>query len=211
MRLYKLQETVLRIAPGAANALGGICSNTLDAPKNAFLDKQGRIIATVAQRQVSDDEQLLAVTDSALEALKTHLEKMLFFSDAKVEPIAMSVYLDLDAADAQRVFTTDILPTEADAAAFDNYRLDRVMPLQGVDYGNEMLLNLNDESYVSYTKGCFVGQEIVARVHHKSRPPRKLVVLSESEVPEELRSTMTSVRLHPTTGVRRGFVFVSNK
>ena len=44
-----------------------------------------------------------------------------------------------------------------------------------------MLLNVADEAWVSYTKGCYLGQEIVARVHFRSKPPKKLVVRSEGE------------------------------
>jgi len=66
-----------------------------------------------------------------------------------------------------------------------------------------MLLNVS-EDYVSYQKGCFVGQEIIARVHHKSRPPKKLAVAADSV-------DMTSRVKDPRTGKELGFAFAENK
>ena len=61
------------------------------------------------------------------------------------------------------------------------FRLKHGIPVHGADYDREMLLNLNDLSYVSFEKGCFLGQEIIARVHHRGKPPKKLVVRRERD------------------------------
>jgi folate-binding protein YgfZ len=93
---------------------------------------------------------------------------------------------------------------------FRLFRLQNDLPLQELDYQQEMLLNVGQD-LVSFTKGCFLGQEVLARVHHKSKPPYKLVVRKESELPEDLKSKMTSKTKDPKTGDILGFVFVKNE
>ena len=72
-------------------------------------------------------------------------------------------------------------------------------------------MNVANEEFVSYTKGCYLGQEIIARVHHRSKPPKKLVVKPlERDNPEEARR-MTSKCVDPETGKMVGFIFVNNE
>ena len=41
-----------------------------------------------------------------------------------------------------------------------------------VDDDEELLLNIFPDGYVSYTKGCYLGQEIIARVHYRAKPSK---------------------------------------
>lgn len=62
---------------------------------------------------------------------------------------------------------------EADA---DVVRVERGRPRYGVDLDDSVIpqeAGLNDR-YVSFTKGCYVGQETVARLHYKGKPNRHL-------------------------------------
>ena len=93
---------------------------------------------------------------------------------------------------------------------FNLFRLKNNIPIHGIDYTNEMLLNIHEEKYVSYTKGCFVGQEMIAKVHYRAKPPKKLVVNYEDDCSEAERLLMTSVTLNPENGKKFGFVFVKN-
>ena len=80
--------------------------------------------------------------------------------------------------------------------------------LPGIDYDRQMLLNLGDESFVSYTKGCFLGQEIVARVKHRGKPPKKLVVLELD--PTDPRASDLTSKIPTSVGKMKGFLFVDN-
>jgi hypothetical protein len=48
------------------------------------------------------------------------------------------------------------------------------------------MLNLNELGAVKFEKGCFPGQEVVARTHHLGKVPRRLrhAAIEESKVPE---------------------------
>ncbi len=63
-----------------------------------------------------------------------------------------------------------------DEAAAEVLRVERGRPRYGVDLDDSVIpqeAGLNDRA-VSFTKGCYVGQETVARLHYKGKPNRHL-------------------------------------
>jgi folate-binding protein YgfZ len=65
-------------------------------------------------------------------------------------------------------------------------RIEHGRPRYGIDMSDENLPGEAGivERAVSFTKGCYVGQEPVARMFHKGHPNRHLRVLLLSDVPE---------------------------
>ena len=64
----------------------------------------------------------------------------------------------------------------ASETAAECLRIESGRPRLGLDMGSSTLLQeagLNDRA-VSFTKGCYVGQETVARLHYKGKPNRHL-------------------------------------
>lgn len=54
--------------------------------------------------------------------------------------------------------------------AFDLLRIEAAVPEYGVDMDEDIiLLETGLESAVSYNKGCYLGQEPIARIHHRGR------------------------------------------
>lgn len=63
----------------------------------------------------------------------------------------------------------------ADDAAFEALRVGRGAPAVGVDTGGRTLVQeARLDHAVSYGKGCYLGQETVARVHYRGHPNRRL-------------------------------------
>ena len=210
MRLYKLPDTVLSIKGSASQFLNGITSNTLDALLNAFLNQHGRIIATFRQQRISDDEFLISVPSIAVDNLLKHLERYAKLSRTKIEASPQSSYIDLDTT--QTVWSASLHNNSVSDEEFILFRLDHSIPLMGVDYqADEFILNVHEHDYTSYTKGCFLGQEPVAKVHNRSKPSRKLMVSFADQCSPEEAAKMTSQVLDPKDRKFKGFVFVSNK
>ncbi len=223
MRLHSINKAVLRIRNNAERFLSGLTSNALDKPRNAFLNLHGRIIATFDQIKVAEDEYLIVLEPFAVEALMLHIKKFLMLNKTTAEPAALNVYFDLDGIykasageyvipqkSGQMVLTPQKLQADVSQDEFTLFRLKNNIPLHGVDYHDELLLNIDEYEHVSYTKGCFLGQEPVAKVHNRSKPTWKLVVRSEDELNEEEKNKMTSKVLDPRNGKTMGFVFVKN-
>jgi folate-binding protein YgfZ len=90
-------------------------------------------------------------------------------------------------------------------------RIEHGRPLYGIDLDDTTIpqeAGLNERA-VSFTKGCYVGQETVARLHYKGKPNRRLRGLRLSEPVEpgsELRlgervvGRLTSAVVSPTLG-----------
>ena len=222
MKLYPLSRTVLAIRNNAALFLNGLTSNSPDHPRNAFVNIHGRIVATFDQYRLSDDEFVIAVERAFVESLLVHLEKYIRLSGVHVEKLDRYVYFDLEETNApvpvgtlvisqkrgRLLIAEALMPAQVSDEEFTLFRLQNNIPLQGVDYADEFLLNLNDEELVSYTKGCFLGQEPLSKVRNRSKPTWKLVVRYQDQCSEEERQKMTSVVIDPAARRARGFVFI---
>jgi tRNA-modifying protein YgfZ len=85
----------------------------------------------------------------------------------------------------ERLLGAGAFPTSLDAAEI--VRVESGRPRHGIDMGEENLpaeAGIVERS-VSFTKGCYVGQEPVARMHYKGHPNRHLrgLRLSEAAAP----------------------------
>ncbi len=59
--------------------------------------------------------------------------------------------------------------------AFEIARIDAGIPREPRDVNeNNILLEAGFEDAVSYTKGCYLGQEIIARIHWRGQPAKRL-------------------------------------
>jgi folate-binding protein YgfZ len=86
------------------------------------------------------------------------------------------------AADADAVRAAlGVEPVSVEAA--ECVRIESGRPRHGIDFDTETIpqeAGLNERA-VSFTKGCYVGQETVARLHYKGKPNRHLRGLKLSE------------------------------
>ena len=120
----------------------------------------------------------------AAAALIAWLERMKFLNQVEITH-------EIDLATvwrngAESFVPRDQLPTYAEAAgpacglwAFEALRIARGEPRIGLDTDHRTIPNEVGllESAVHMDKGCYRGQETVARVHNLGRPPRRLTLL----------------------------------
>lgn len=135
--------------------------------------------------------------------------------DAQVRLIRTDTGIDVlcDAADGPRVSgglrAAGAQPVSEQAA--EVVRVEHGRPRYGVDVDDSTIpqeAGLNERA-VSFTKGCYVGQETVARLYYKGKPNRLLrgLHLSEPVAPgaslklgEREVGTLTSTALSPALG-----------
>ena len=150
-----------------------------------------------------DGEAFTAHTEpGAAAALIAWLERMKFFNQVEIthETGLATVWRN----GAETFIARDQLPAYAEAAgpacglwAFEALRIARGEPRLGLDTDERTIPNevgLLDVA-VHMDKGCYRGQETIARVHNLGRPPRRLTLLhldgSENRLPH-LGSAITS-------------------
>jgi folate-binding protein YgfZ len=71
--------------------------------------------------------------------------------------------------------------------AFEIARIEAGIPRDGIDAGENYIIlesELNDA--VSYTKGCYLGQEVIARIHWRGQPAKRLrgLLVDGDQAPE---------------------------
>lgn len=67
---------------------------------------------------------------------------------------------------------------------FEVLRIERGVPLYGVDADETTIVpELGIEGLISYNKGCYIGQEIIARIHFRGHVAKQLTGLILSEPP----------------------------
>jgi tRNA-modifying protein YgfZ len=139
-------------------------------------------------REVAGDPGLPAEEHAARRASVAGVAVWLIATDAGVDVVG-------DAATAgtvrEALETAGAVPVSE--GAVECLRVERGRPRYGLDLDDSVIpqeAGLNERA-VSFTKGCYVGQETVARLHYRGRPNRHLrgLRLSEAVAPgSEIRA-----------------------
>ncbi len=98
----------------------------------------------------------------------------------------IDVLCDASALDSARAALLDAGAVAASEEAAEIVRVERGRPRYGVDLDDGTIpqeAGLNERA-VSFTKGCYVGQETVARLHYRGKPNRHLRGLRISGPPD---------------------------
>ena len=174
-----------------ATWLQGLLTNDLDTLKDgevqysAYLTPQGRMITDmhVAPRS---NRILLDVPLALAATLRDKLDALIFSEDARVteESARLSVWTVIRRDDFVTVID-ERLPDEfaglqeVNLDTFEVIRIERGVPRFLADMNDDTIpleAGIEDRA-ISFTKGCYVGQEVIVRVTHRGggRVARKLV------------------------------------
>jgi tRNA-modifying protein YgfZ len=97
--------------------------------------------------------------------------------------VGFDALLDSSAIDTARRALLEAGATEASEAAAEIVRVEHGRPRYGIDLDENTIpqeAGLNERA-VSFTKGCYMGQETVARLYYRGKPNRHLRGLRLSE------------------------------
>lgn len=90
--------------------------------------------------------------------------------------------------------------TPVDQETFEVLRIEAGIARFGRDMDETNVIpEINLDDAVSYTKGCYVGQEIIVRIKHRGHPAKKLVGL-KADRPIEPGAIITSAAVSPKAG-----------
>jgi folate-binding protein YgfZ len=180
----------------------------LDLPPRTWtvalvLSPQGHVEHAFAG--VDDGESFTAATEpGAAAALVEFLDRMRFMSRVEVSDVTAELALTFRPPAGHELVPREQLTAYAEAVgpacglwAYEALRIARGEPRLGLDTDQRTIPNEVGwiGTAVHMDKGCYRGQETVARVHNLGRPPRRLTLLhldgSENRLPvvgSELRS-----------------------
>jgi len=225
--------------PEARDFLQGLITNDIAqlAPGKglyaALLTPQGKMLFDFLIAE-GDGAVLLDVAASARDALRKRLT--MYRLRAKVEIEArdqLAVLVGLEGRPAERGITfadprlaalghrtigarAEMPSDVADGGDYRAHRIDLGVP-EGIDFGSDKIFaldaGLEELHAVSFTKGCYIGQELTARMKHKSTARKRLLPI---ESPGELPCAGTPLKagtreigeIMSAYGDNRGFALI---
>jgi folate-binding protein YgfZ len=123
----------------------------------------------------------------AEDLVEEHANRRSEIAGVRVVLVATDVGIDVFApAESKAAVAAALGVPEVDEAAAEVVRVEHGRPRYGVDLDDGVIpqeAGLNERA-VSFSKGCYVGQETVARLHYRGKPNRHLRGLRLSEPAE---------------------------
>ena len=193
--------------PEAGDYLQRMVSNdVLAAPscEAMLLTAKGRVIAPLVVWRRGDDDFLLLTEPELGDTVVAHLTRMRIAAKCEIEREQHTSTIVFGEADGiptndYGVAAVEVLDADVQASpAHDELERLRILartPRWGAEVDGEILpaeAGL-DERAVSFTKGCYPGQEPIARLHYRGHANRTLRVL-EAERSRATRSTTTGAQ-----------------
>ncbi|MEN3341315.1 MAG: tRNA-modifying protein YgfZ [Actinomycetota bacterium] len=215
MEIAARERACLRVAgPDACDYLQRMVSNDVAALQAGaacpalLLTPKARVIAPLVVWRRGDADFLVLTEPELGEAVRGALLRLRLRARCEVEPEQHSSVLVFaapagglgfatDFPGALEVLDSDLDPT-LDPEELELRRIEAGVPRWGREIDDRVLpaeAGL-DRTHVSFSKGCYPGQEPVARLHYRGHPNRGLRVLELEHLPEpdaELRYDGRSV------------------
>ena len=149
-----------------------------------LLTAKARVIAPLRVIRRSDDDFLLLTEPELAERVRAELVRMRFAAKAEIEPEEHESWLVLGGEEV-----VDERPDghEVDGESYERWRIESRIPRWGREIDDRVLpaeAGL-DETHISFTKGCYPGQEPIARQRYRGKVNRtlRLLELEGDEVP----------------------------
>jgi folate-binding protein YgfZ len=181
----------VRVAgPDAAGFLQRMLSNDVEqAPCRAMLlTPKARLIAPVMVVRRAEDDFLLLTEPGLGDAVASTLLRARFAAKVEIDPEQHTSVVALgEAGDipndefgepGTELLDSDLAPTLTDEEV-ERLRIEAARPAWGKEL-DESILPAEaglDETHVSFTKGCYPGQEPIARLRYRGKVNRSLRVL----------------------------------
>jgi tRNA-modifying protein YgfZ len=227
MSAYKRARSFVAVrGPDAEDFLQRMVSNDVAALKPGeccdalLLTPKARLIAPLRVWRRGVDDYLLLSEPELGEAIRSNLLRARFAAKCEIQPEEHTSTIVLGDGDgiacpdygvpAREVL--DAVDGHADAEDLERLRIEAGTPRWGKELDDRVLpaeAGL-DERAVSFTKGCYPGQEPIARLHYRGKVNRRLRVLDvASAAPDdEIRYAGKSVGrvTSAVAGVALGYV-----
>lgn len=183
----------VRVAgPDAEDYLQRMLSNDVETLRDGescdalLLTAKARVIAPIRVVRRAGDDFLLLTEPELGETVRGELTRMRFAAKAEITPEEHESWLVLGGEEL-----LDERPEGREVAEeeYERWRIESGIPQWGREIDDRVLpaeAGL-DETHVSFTKGCFPGQEPIARQRYRGKVNRRLRVLDleGEDVPRE--------------------------
>jgi folate-binding protein YgfZ len=192
----RLRRAYLRVAgPDAADYLQRMVSNDVEALAVGeacdalLLTAKARVIAPLRIVRRADEDFLVLTEPQLGETVRAQLLRTRFAAKAEIEPEQHESWLVLG---GEEVLDNRPAGDEVGEEELERWRIESGIPRWGSEI-DERILPAEaglDETHISFSKGCYPGQEPIARQRYRGKVNRRLRVLDvdgEAEAGDELQ------------------------
>jgi folate-binding protein YgfZ len=193
------ERAYVRVAgPDACEHLQNMVSNDVealqvgDACPALLLTAKARVIAPVVVWRRGEQDFLVLTEPELGDAVRSLLVRMRLRQRCEIEPEAHTSALVFggegiasEFPGAVEVLDAQLEPT-LDSDELERRRIEAGVPRWGRELDDRVLpaeAGL-DATHISFSKGCYPGQEPIARLHYRGHPNRGLRVLELADMPE---------------------------
>jgi folate-binding protein YgfZ len=164
--------------PDAEDFLQRMVSNDVAAERcdALLLTPKARIVAPLRIVRRAQDDYLLLTEPELGDVVRTQLLRARFAAKVEVEPEQHESWLVLG---GDEVLDERPPGDEASEDEVERWRIEARLPRWGSELDDSILpaeAGL-EETHISFSKGCYPGQEPIARQHYRGKVNRKLRVL----------------------------------
>ena len=155
-----------------------------------LLTPKSRLIAPLRVWRRGPQDFLLLTEPELGDAVRAQLIRSRFAAKCEIEPEEHSsvlVFGEADGIPGELPGSVEVLDADADATLdaddLERARIEAGIPAWGKELDDTILpaeAGL-DETHVSFTKGCYPGQEPIARLRHRGHVNRRLRVLEADD------------------------------
>ena len=173
----------LRVSgPDAADYLQRMVSNDVealavgDACDALLLTAKARVIAPLRILRRAEGDFLLLTEPELGDRVRAELVRMRFAAEAEIEPEEHESWLVLG---GDEVLDAQPAGREVDEEELERWRIESGIPRWGREIDDRILpaeAGL-DDTHISFSKGCYPGQEPIARQRYRGKVNRRLRVL----------------------------------
>ena len=162
----------------------------------AFCDLKGRVITDFTAVLTSETTVLMRVSEGVAALLQEHLAKYLMFSKTKMTTLDWHCW---GCSDSSEGATSGIRVPRQDGHS-EVWSSPSNPPMHAIPANDWLLFRINHglarihehtvgkylpqdlnydlNGFVDFDKGCYTGQEIIARLHYRGQPKRRLSLLA---------------------------------
>jgi folate-binding protein YgfZ len=165
--------------PDAEDYLQRMVSNDVAAAEACdalLLTAKARIVATLRIVRRAHDDFLLLTEPELGDVVRVQLQRARFAAKVEIEPEQHESWLVLG---GEEVLDERPAGDQASEAEFERWRIESGIPRWGAELDDRVLpaeAGL-EMTHISFSKGCYPGQEPIARQHYRGKVNRRLRIL----------------------------------
>jgi aminomethyltransferase len=116
-------------------------------------------------------------------------EKLIILNNADIGEKGFYFYVSKDAAEKFKTKMHELGIKSVSDQAFEVLRIESGLPIYGIDMDDSTVVpEVNLHELINYNKGCYIGQEVIARIHFRGHVAKQLTGVIFENVSEPLAS-----------------------